>query len=240
MLETRYIENKRSKNGERQRKKRQDTIRKLPQLNGQIVRYISLDKKGDFYLVACFDYDQSLDIVHTASKNNPIMFDINVEPGILRVYDFQIDAKDGEAKLSTICTLDGGLSLDTAKFNYRNDDQVDIIEEAVGDYKGIKYFSEKFSAIHAFCSKWPYSTFSGLKSDYIMILNAFDRDNIHRVQILDEPDRICKTYITDTNDLFIMVQKGEYYRLQYIDLDAGNVREQDKLTLKKKQRNQLK
>ena len=61
-----------------------------------------------------------------------------------------------------------------------------------------------------------------------MILNAFDSENIHRVQLHDQPDRICHTYITDTNDLFIMAQKGQEYLLQMIDLDAGNIREQDK------------
>ena len=57
-----------------------------------------------------------------------------------------------------------------------------------------------------------------------MILNAFDKDKIHRVEF-DDPDKISHTYITETNDLFIFSQKGGRYRLQYIDLDAGSRRE---------------
>lgn len=173
----------------------------MPQLNGQIVRFIKPDDDGDFYLVACFKYDQSLDIVHTGCKRNPIMFDINVEPGILRVHDFIINFEENNTRaiLSTISTIDGGLSLDTAIFKCWNGNKLNIIEDSITTY------SEKLPAIQAFCAKWPYVTFSGLKKDFIMILNAFDSENIHRVQIHGKPNKICQTYITDTNDLFIMV-----------------------------------
>jgi hypothetical protein len=41
----------------------------------------------------------------------------------------------------------------------------------------------------------------------------------------DEPDAITHTYITETNNLFIVSTKGNKIRLQFIDLDASNRRE---------------
>lgn len=58
----------------------------------------------------------------------------------------------------------------------------------------------------AFSVNWPYIAFSGL-NDYLIIMNAFEQEMIHRVQVFDESEDIdiCQTYITDTNDLFCLV-----------------------------------
>lgn len=42
----------------------------------------------------------------------------------------------------------------------------------------------------------------------------------------DEPDKISQTYITETNNLFIVCQKDDKYNVCFIDLDASNRREQ--------------
>ena len=48
----------------------------------------------------------------------------------------------------------------------------------------------------ALSAKWPYVTFSGLAKDFLIILNAYDKNVIHRIQMPDEPDAITHTYIT--------------------------------------------
>ena len=89
----------------------------------------------------------------------------------------------------------------------------------------IKYSSETFSPIQAFSTKWPYVAFSGLNKNMLIILNAFDRNVIHRVEMPDNPDVISQTFITETNDLYVITNKSNKYRLQYIDLDSSNRRE---------------
>jgi hypothetical protein len=56
-------------------------------------------------------------------------------------------------------------------------------------------------------------------------LNAYDNQYIHRIILPDNPDKICNSFITETNDLFVMTQKKNFYRMHKIDLDSGNRRE---------------
>jgi hypothetical protein len=56
-------------------------------------------------------------------------------------------------------------------------------------------------------------------------LNAYDNHYIHRIILPDNPDKICHSFITETNDLFVVTQKNNFYRMQKIDLDYGNRRE---------------
>ena len=78
---------------------------------------------------------------------------------------------------------------------------------------------DEFAPMQAFYSKWPYTAFSGLKNEYIMILNAYNLDKIHRVLLPENPDKVCHTYITETNNLYVVTQKDDKYLYQYIDLD---------------------
>ena len=63
-----------------------------------------------------------------------------------------------------------------------------------------------YSPVRAFSISWPYVTFSGL-GNYLLIVNAFARKTIHRVQIApeDDPINICETFITSTKDLFLVI-----------------------------------
>ena len=61
----------------------------LPQLKEELVRYIEPVVDG-FFLVACNDYDSSLDIIHSHIKDYHIKFTKNVEPGIIKIFDFQL------------------------------------------------------------------------------------------------------------------------------------------------------
>lgn len=40
-----------------------------------------------------------------------------------------------------------------------------------------------------------------------------------------EKINICQTFISDTNDLFVMIQSKKMYKLYMIDLDASNLKE---------------
>lgn len=59
-------------------------------------------------------------------------------------------------------------------------------------------------------------------------MNAFDRRMVHQIEFTDKWESIVisETYITDSNDLFVLVQNEEYFYLYIIDLDESNVREQ--------------
>ena len=80
---------------------------------------------------------------------------------------------------------------------------------------------------------------------FLIIINVFDTDIIHRVKIPGKPQSILKTFITNTNDLFFVVlnvdhddhdehdehekqeNKEESHILYKINLDQGNRREDD-------------
>ena len=59
--------------------------------------------------------------------------------------------------------------------------------------------------MQAFSSKWPYITYADIVPGYLIIINMFDSDIIHRVKIPGNPRSILKTFITNTNDLFFVV-----------------------------------
>lgn len=55
-----------------------------------------------------------------------------------------------------------------------------------------------------------------------MIVNFFDDKMIQRIILGKEVNKVIDTYITETNDLFLLTQVEEIYRLYQIDLDASN------------------
>ena len=40
----------------------------------------------------------------------------------------------------------------------------------------------------------------------LIIVNAYDPDVVHRVEIPGKPDKLCDSFITRTNDLFFVVR----------------------------------
>lgn len=78
---------------------------------------------------------------------------------------------------------------------------------------------------------WPYVTCSGLSSNSIFVINFFDRKLIHRIILPKEVNKVCDTYITDTNDLFVLTQVDTKYRLYTLDLDASNKFEKEDYNL---------
>ena len=62
-----------------------------------------------------------------------------------------------------------------------------------------------------------------------MIYNAYDGRLIQRVQVADDRVEalICETFITTTNDLFVVTFESTMYRVYKIDLDETNMSEFD-------------
>ena len=75
-------------------------------------------------------------------------------------------------------------------------------------------------------TSWPYFAYSGF-SNYILLIDAFNRKFIHRIQLADESQNItiCDTYITDTYDLFVLTLNSGLYKLYMVDLDLANLNE---------------
>lgn len=67
----------------------------------------------------------------------------------------------------------------------------------------------------------------------LIIVNAYDPEFVHRVEIPNRPDNMCASFITSTNDLFFVCRSRKadnknFYFVYYIDLDEGNRRENPK------------
>ena len=76
----------------------------------------------------------------------------------------------------------------------------------------------------AFSINWPYVAFSGLNST-LVVVNAFNRKMIHRIEMPQTQILVLKTFITDTNDLFALALCQKHYLVYMIDLDESNVKE---------------
>ena len=67
--------------------------RKLRQLKGKSVRHVAEDRSDEdrgFFVVVCEPYDVSLDVQHTHRQNFKVDFKREVEPGIIKIFDFHI------------------------------------------------------------------------------------------------------------------------------------------------------
>ena len=82
----------------------------------------------------------------------------------------------------------------------------------------------------AFDHNWPFVSFTGFKDNVVFLVNAFEKEHIHRIQIVDDETcentrfQILATKMTESHDLMIMSysqQKGKYQIFQ-VDLDKAN------------------
>ena len=116
-------------------------------------------------------------------------------------------------------------------------DQIDLEEIPVNldnpanqifEYRDVYVNTFIFSQMRAQSTSWPYFAYSSL-SNYMLLVNAFNRKNIERIQLApeDESITICDSYITDTYDLFVLILSKETYKLYMIDLDEANANEMD-------------
>ena len=61
----------------------------------------------------------------------------------------------------------------------------------------------------------------------LIIVNAFETNTINRVEFLspDIDHNIVNTFVTNTNDLLVLVQTEQEFILYCIDLDSSNIYE---------------
>lgn len=61
----------------------------------------------------------------------------------------------------------------------------------------------------------------------MIVVNAFDTNQINRIEFLspDEEHSIVQTFITNTNDLLVLVKTETEFILYCIDLDKSNIYE---------------
>lgn len=60
-------------------------------------------------------------------------------------------------------------------------------------------------------------------------MNAFEKRVVRRVQVAEKTAKvlIAETFLTETKDLFVVIQDGGIYNLYMIDLDESNEYEQE-------------
>lgn len=240
--------------GEEGKKKPELTNNMILSMDDHIVKYIYEDpdpESNGFYLVSSLKYDDHITISHTQNrigKIGSIKLPRDVEPLIFQQFDMIIKWQDegsAEAKvrrqlyhLILIGMKDDEFTLDFAKWLMIVDKQqtmnITTLAEKILNHSLIVEMREKrrltYSVVNAFSINWPYVAYSGLDNE-LVILNAFQQDQVHRVELCDAEEEIdiLATFITDTRDLFVLVHriKRHLYDLYMLDLDACNEREQD-------------
>ena len=60
---------------------------------------------------------------------------------------------------------------------------------------------------------------SDLSQDHLLLYNAYNKNELLRIQIPSNFERICRTWITETKDIFLMGETETGYELWTIDLD---------------------
>ena len=173
-----------------------------------------------FYLVTSKDYDRDIDILHSEEKNFNASFKRSIEPGSLFVYDsivtgcegdeaHKLDHK-GEHKHSGL-----GLMKTLSKVgDYLYLDVIDISKSYKQEGLGTEESAEEDEDEHiemtvdkhysAYGFNWPYFSY-GTKNKKVFVLNAFNPSFIQRYELPKNTACILNTFLTDTHDMFIIV-----------------------------------
>ena len=162
------------------------------------------DINGVFYFLAFKEYDKYLSVENSKKDNMEIRFKKAIEPGILQIHDFHM-RKSTDDTAKEICEIHVASVKDHDEFAL---DQC-TYEDKGAEEENIKYYDYRYSTISAFSINWPYVAFSGL-DNYLVLVNAFDRKILRRIQLAKKEERIViqQTCITDSNDLFFIVEKN--------------------------------
>lgn len=193
-------------------------------LEGKNVLYAREDAEGGFYLVACGSYDTCLSLHHSQRKDVQVEFTREVEPGIIRIFDLNMDKEklsdeeliqEYQNRSITIRMLsmkDDEFLLDKCKYYESQEKTEDFYAQILNNsmtytQRDTKFKQYSLGTISAFSINWPYVACSGLKGNLI-VLNFFDRTEINRIEMCDDPDvnvLVVQTFITDTYDLFCVI-----------------------------------
>jgi hypothetical protein len=60
-----------------------------------------------------------------------------------------------------------------------------VVPKLVYNYEGLNQKCLQYSGISAFSVSWPYCTCTGY-GNYLLLVNAFDKEFIQRIQLADE------------------------------------------------------
>ena len=71
----------------------------------------------------------------------------------------------------------------------------------------------------AFSNNWPYFVNSDICEGHILLFSAYSKNELIRIEVPRDIDRVCRTWITETKDLFLMGETQTGYKLFVIDLD---------------------
>ena len=95
------------------------------------------------------------------------------------------------------------------------------------DLKDLTMSTYTHTQMRGYSFMWPYVAFSGVESNTLMVVNAFQRDYVNLVEITRSKRNmyIIKTIISETNDLFVFIKAEKWYQVYLIDLDASNIKE---------------
>ena len=216
-----------------------DLIQKsLPQLKGKTVRFIEFDEDlGEFFFACCFEYDHQLDIQSSIRNDFDIAFIKDIEPGCIEVFDIDVmstplegDQHKTKKEIRLASLKDRDFHYECVSFLQEKNDECDFQNSLNQDIKieDPQYYQNISQPIKAFYHCWPYVSFTGLKENVVFLVNAFEREFIHRIQIVDDEDchhshfQILATRITNSLDLIIMCHSKGKYQLFKINLDKSN------------------
>ena len=123
-----------------------------------------------------------------------------VQPNTVRILDFHYSANMVMQSLN-----DGEFMLDSLN-------EKEMVQN---------YYS--YASVSAFSIKWPYVTFSGL-GNFLLLISVFSRKTLHRIEICppEETMKVCRTFITNTNDLYVVIRQEQYFKLLTMNLDDIN------------------
>ena len=150
----------------------------------------------------------------------------------MKIFDLHYVHKNeniNKCEIRLLSLKDGHFQLDKAVFDECDKNTLEKeTKKRESKERNIEYFSYLYSSMTAFSFNWPFVAFSGL-GNTLVVLNAFNRRMIHRIDLVDkdafsnigryERTLIEKTFISDTNDLFALVHREHHYLLYMIDLD---------------------
>ena len=226
---------------------------KIKDLGNQHVRYVKRDYvNGGFFMLTYADFDIGITVRHTNITIKNICFEKSIEPDIIEIFDFNIiddpqQVTTIDSNLDQVCRevrmilrKDQEFQMDKATYKESYDvnpvhsmnSTLNIVDsfvpKMIHSQYDIEYFNYIFSPLRATSIAWPYICITGL-GNIVLIMNAFEKRVVRRVQVADKAAKvlIAETFLTETKDLYIIVQDGNIYNLYMIDLDESNEYEQE-------------
>lgn len=168
-------------------KENRQTQLMMNHFNKKTVRYFYMDPKDGLVCFCHDDYDDTVSVFLATNKLFKIELPLSIEPGSLEILDVQSIVLESDKKIEKRFALVG---LESDQYIYQsfvwNVDKVGpdpyrgLIERLESPPRKVKDKMFRQSTMAAFCLNWPYFAYSGL-SNNLMILNAHDMDQIHRV-----------------------------------------------------------